>query len=193
MLLGWLLLAAGDAEQPLVGYDTPTAQIWESLEAIKMKFTSLSTFLTILTLLVGCSESTVDPDAEAQRLMQLSRDWSAMVGSGDLESAIEVWADDAVMLPPDMPVLSGKAAISEYVAGAASIPGFKISWEPDSAHVSKSGDMAYLIEHNVIEIDGENGEKIVTYGKVVTVWRKDSQGQWKNVVDTWNAMPAPAD
>lgn len=158
-----------------------------------MKFISFGTFLTIATLLVGCSEATVDSDAEAQELMQLSRDWSAMVGSGDFEAAIDVWADDAVMLPPDLPVLSGKSAISEYVAGTTSIPGFKISWEPDSAHVSKSGDMAYLIEHNVIEMDGVNGERIVTHGKVVTVWRRDSQGQWKNVVDMWNAVPAPTD
>jgi ketosteroid isomerase-like protein len=53
--------------------------------------------------------------------------------------------------------------------------------------------MAYLIERNVIEVNGENGDKVVTHGKVVTVWRKDSNGQWKNVVDMWNAVPPPAD
>ena len=158
-----------------------------------MKLISFGAFLTVATILVGCSEPTIDHEAEAQKLMQLSRDWSAIVGAGNFEAALDVWADDAVMLPPDFPILSGKSAISEYVAEAASIPGFKISWEPASAHVSKSGDMAYLIEHNVIEMDGENGEKIVTQGKVVTVWRRDSQGQWKNVVDMWNAMPARTD
>jgi len=45
----------------------------------------------------------------------------------------------------------------------------------------------------VIELDGEDGEKIVTHGKVVTIWRKDSDGQWKNVVDIWNAAPPPTD
>ena len=104
-----------------------------------------------------------------------------------------MWADDAVMLPPDFPVLSGKSAIGDYVAGASSIPGFKISWEPESVHVSKSGDMAYLIERNVIEMDDEDGEKIVTHGKVVTIWRRESDGRWKNVVDIWNTMPAPAE
>ncbi len=156
-----------------------------------MKISLTGILIAFSTLLVGCSEPVVDRDAEAQGLMQLSREWSTMVGAGDFEAAIDVWADDALMLPPDFPVLSGKSAISEYVAGTASIPGFKISWEPDSAHISKSGDMAYLIERNVIEMDGENGEKIVTHGKVVTVWRRDSQGRWKNVVDMWNTMPAP--
>ena len=158
-----------------------------------MKLSLLGVFLSITVLLGGCSEATVNREVEARELMQLSRDWSAMVGAGDLEASIELWADDAVMLPPDMPVLSGKTAIREYVLGAASIPGFKISWEPESAHVSKSGDMAYLIERNVIEVEGENGEIITTHGKVVTVWRKDSDGQWKNVVDMWNSAPPPSE
>ena len=158
-----------------------------------MKFSSIGSILSIVTILVGCSEVAVDQTGEAQKLMQLSRDWSAMVGAGQLEESIDLWADDAVMLPPDLPVLSGKPAIREYVLGAANIPGFAISWEPESAHVSKSGDMAYLIERNIIELNGEDGEKIVTHGKVVTVWRKDSNGQWKNAVDIWNAAPPPAD
>ena len=158
-----------------------------------MKFGGICALLACNVLLFGCSEVTVDKEAEAEKLMQLSREWSAMVAAGDLEASGELWADDAVMLPPDLPVLAGKEAIRDYVMGAASIPSFKISWEPDSAHISKSGDMAYLIERNVIEFDGEDGEKIVTHGKVVTVWRKDPQGQWKNVVDMWNTAPQPAD
>lgn len=53
--------------------------------------------------------------------------------------------------------------------------------------------MAYLIERNVTEMNGHNGETIVTHGKVVTIRRKDAQGQWKNIVDMWNSMPATAD
>lgn len=56
-----------------------------------------------------------------------------------------------------------------------------------------SGDVAYLIERNVTEMNGHNGETIVTHGKVVTIRRKDAQGQWKNIVDMWNSMPATAD
>lgn len=119
-----------------------------------MKFSLLGIFSAFAMLLVGCLETTVDREAEAQELMQLSRDWSAMVGAGDLEASIDLWADDAVMLPPELPVLSGKPAIREYVLGAANVPGFKISWEPDTAHISQSGDVTYLIERNVIELDG---------------------------------------
>lgn len=157
-----------------------------------MKFSLLAVLMPCTVILGGCSEANVNKEAEAQELMQLSRDWSAMVEAGDFEASIDIWADDAIMLPPDLPVLTGKSEIRDYVLGAASIPGFQISWEPESAHISDGGDMAYLIERNVIEVEGENGEIIKTHGKVLTVWRKDLDGQWKNVVDMWNAAPPPA-
>ena len=147
----------------------------------------------LATFLGACTDSGVDQAAEAEALMELSRQWSAYVESGDLESGMDFWSDDAVMLPPDLPILEGKQAIREYVEAAADIPGFKISWEPATAHIAKSGDMAYLIERNVIEIDDAEGNTIVTHGKVVTVWRKDSQGRWKNVVDMWNTAPPPGE
>jgi ketosteroid isomerase-like protein len=63
--------------------------------------------------------------------MQLSREWSALVSSGDLESGMDFWSDDA------------------------------------------------------------EGNKVISHGKVITVWQKDAQGDWKNVVDMWNAAPPP--
>jgi len=148
-------------------------------------------FAAALTVLCACGEETVDRDTEAQTLMDLSREWSQKVGEGEMELALTVWADDAVMLPPNFPMLDGKLAIREYVERASQIPGFTISWEPLRVQVSESGDMAYMIERNVIELDGSDGNKIVTHGKVVTIWRKNDDGKWKNVVDVWNSAPGP--
>ena len=152
-----------------------------------------STVLAMTLFLAACSETTVNREAEGELLMQLSREWSTLISSGDLESGMNFWSDDAVMLPPDLPLLDGKDSIRVYVEGAAKIPGFSIRWEPISAHISLGGDMAYLIENNVIEFDDDEGNKVVSHGKVITVWRKDVQGDWKNVVDIWNAAPPPAE
>ena len=151
-------------------------------------------FLAVSFVLVAaCAPAVpeVDVEAEGQALMQLSRDWSDVVGTGDLEAALEFWADDAIMLAPDMPALEGKKAIRGFVEGAAQVPGFSISWEPISVRVSSSGDMAYMIERNVSTANDSLGNLITTHGKVVTVWRKDADGTWKNVVDAWNEGPPP--
>ena len=164
-----------------------------------MRTTGKFTVLVCATLcIIACDaidvevnkKAPVDAAAEAETLMALSRQWSEDVGAGRLEAALAYWADDAVMLPPDLPFLEGKDAIREFVMGTGDIPGFSISWEPISATIAAAGDMAYLIERNRIEFDGEDGERVVIPGKVVTIWRKDADGNWKNVVDMWNAAPA---
>jgi ketosteroid isomerase-like protein len=134
----------------------------------------------------------VDIQAEGEALMQLSREWSDLVEAGSLEAALAFWAEDAVMMPPGLPPLEGRAAIQGFIEGAREMPGFSISWEPLSVHVASSGDMAYMIERNVSTMDGPSGETITTHGKVVTIWRKDESGAWKNVVDMWNEAPPPA-
>jgi ketosteroid isomerase-like protein len=102
-------------------------------------------------------------------------------------------ADDAVMMPPGLPTVRGKAAIRQYVETAAKIPGFQIRWEPESVCVSQSGDLAYMIERNVTTVNDSQGNPVTTHGKVVTVWRKGADGAWRNIVDMWNEAPPRTD
>ncbi len=147
--------------------------------------------ILLVTLLNGCASPAVDLMAEGEALMQISRDWSDLVATGDLDAILSGWADDAVMMPPGLPALEGKTAIREYVEAGMQVPGFQISWEPLAVHVAQSGDMAYMIERNVTVANDSLGNPVATYGKVVTVWRKDAEGAWKNVVDMWNEAPPP--
>jgi uncharacterized protein (TIGR02246 family) len=132
-------------------------------------------------------------DAEGDALMKLSRDWSAMIATAPIDHWIDFWAEDAVMMPPGLPPIRGKAAIRQYVETAAKLPGFQIRWEPESVCVSQSGDLAYMIERNVTTINDPQGKEITTHGKVVTVWRREADGSWRNVVDMWNEAPPHQD
>ena len=139
--------------------------------------------------------TTVDQAAELEALMALSSEWSDLVSSAPPEEVIAFWADDAVMAPPNFDFIEGKDAIAtylqNYIGEDAVVPNFSIEWAPKSGFVSRSGDLAYLIETNVIQFDDENGNRVSVPNKVVTVWRKDESGEWKNVVDMWNSFAAP--
>lgn len=146
--------------------------------------------LSTLLILFGCNERTVDTKVEEERLMQISREWSKTAATDSIEATLSYWADDAVVMSPGQPPIKGKKAIREMVEGTSKIPGFKISWEPLSVSISKSGDMAYMIEQNQITINDTLGNPKTEFNKSVTIWRKEADGSWKNIVDIWNSDPS---
>ncbi|MBA2562038.1 MAG: nuclear transport factor 2 family protein [Chitinophagaceae bacterium] len=142
--------------------------------------------LFIFTFLTACSDNKIDTKAEGEKLMQISREWSRSAATDSIEKTLSYWADDAVIMSHGQPTLKGKKAIREMIEGTSKIPGFKISWEPLSVSVSKSGDMAYMIEHNQITMNDTLGKPVTEFNNVVTVWRKEADGYWKNVVESFS-------
>ena len=145
----------------------------------------------LLSALASCGDrKKVDTKKEEEQLIQISREWSKSAATDSIEKTLSYWADDAVIMSPGQPPVKGKKAIREMLEGTSKIPGFKISWEPLSAFVSESGDMAYLIEQNQITMNDSLGNPATEFNKSVTIWRKDADGSWKNIVDMWNSDPS---
>lgn len=111
--------------------------------------------------------------------MAVSREWSQTVANKDYEKVLSYWSDDAIIILPNQASVKGKAAIRNMVEADSKNPAFSISWEPLEAHISEDGSMGYLLEQNKISLN----DSTTFYNKVVTVWRKSADGDWKNVVD----------
>jgi uncharacterized protein (TIGR02246 family) len=138
--------------------------------------------LFVLTV-ISCSQQKVDTKAEGEKIMQLSKEWSQAASAGDVEKIVGYWADDAVVMSAGNPVLSGKQAIRKMVKESYKMHGFRISWQPQSVVVSESGDMAYLLENSQISYTDSTGKPITINNKAVSIWRKQTDGNWKNAVD----------
>jgi len=136
----------------------------------------------------SCAEQQiVDQKAEGEKLMEASRQWAK---SKSNEEYLSYWADDAILIAPGQPTLRGKEQIAKMLEANAQIPGFEVSWEPQEVYVSKSGDLAYLIENNYFAWNDSLGNQVKTFNKAVTIWKKQTDGTWKNVVDTFNEDPS---
>lgn len=131
--------------------------------------------------------------SETDVLMNTSREWARVAATGDIDRIASYWADDAVVLAPDQPAIVGKAAIREFVRASLQIPGFSLTWAPESATLSDDGTMGYLLERNRFTFADAAGGVQTQHGKAVTVWRKHSDGAWKCVVDVWNSDPKSLD
>jgi ketosteroid isomerase-like protein len=55
--------------------------------------------------------------------------------------------------------------------------------------VASSGDLAYSYGVYEFRSKGKDGKPTVENGKYTTVWKKQSDGRWKVVLDMGNASP----
>ena len=133
--------------------------------------------------IIGCNPHKTDTKSAGEKLMKLSKDWSEVASTGDVDKTVSYWADDALVMSAGQPPLKGKPAIRQMVAESFKMPGFRISWQPETVEVSESGDMAYLIENSQVSFTDSTGKPVTLKNKAVSIWRKQPDGSWKNAVD----------
>lgn len=142
--------------------------------------------LLFLALLVSGAAFGQDKDARTL-LVETDQAWSlAASGGKDVEKVVAFWADDATIVPSGAPIISGKAAIRDYVKESFETPGFKISWKTLDAAVSADGTMGYTTGESTFTFPGPDGKLQTQTGRGVAIWRRTGDGQWKCVYDTWN-------
>lgn len=151
--------------------------------------------IVLVTLFVagGCARPGFDAEAEGKRLLNRDAEWAAASGGKNVENIISYWTDDAIIVPPGQPVVEGKAAIRTFVSDSLKIPGFQIHWKSEKVSFSPDGKLAFMRSTNEMTLPGASGAPMTLHGRGVTVWRVDPDGQWRCVVDIWNAPPPPPD
>jgi uncharacterized protein (TIGR02246 family) len=133
----------------------------------------------------------MDLAAERDLLLKRDAEWARAAFEGrDLERVLSYWTDDAIVLPPGLPAVIGKAALREYVQASMHMPGFRITWTSTDVTFSPDGSFAYMFSTNAIDMKAPDGTAMRIDGRAVTIWRKEPDGQWRCAVDTWNAPPA---
>lgn len=132
----------------------------------------------------------MDLEQQRKRLLERDAEWAALSSAGgDLERILSFWTDDAVVYPPGMPPVIGKAALRGYVQGALAISGFHITWSSSEARLSPDGRLGYLLSTNAVTMPDPAGQPVTTRGRAVTVWRRETAGEWQCAVDIWNDGP----
>ena len=144
--------------------------------------------ILIATCCVGCQNQPIDTRAQDERAIR-NADAATLKAAqaDDVDGAVANYADDADWLPPNAPMVHGKTAIRAGWAKLISNPGFTIDWQINKLEVGRAGDLAYTTYAYQMAVDGANGKPITDQGKDVAVWKKQSDGSWKMVADTFNS------
>ena len=112
--------------------------------------------------------------------MAVDRAFSALSKERGMNYAfLSYVAEDGVMLSPNKMPVVGKDKINALFHGNDSDKEF--TWEPLYADISGSGELGYTYGTYAITTEGETQK-----GTYVSIWKKDSKGAWKFVLDSGN-------
>ena len=141
---------------------------------------------SVSLLTSACSRS----DNAVDELFAVDRAFSARsqeIGAGP--AFVEFASEDVRAFPGGRVTLKGKTALAEWTSGWPAEQ--SVSWEPEEAFVSASGDLGYTWGYAAFTRPNEAGEKETSHGKYVTIWRRQENGEWKWIADLGNGAPPP--
>ncbi len=115
-------------------------------------------------------------------IIALEKSWDTYFNSGDLDSLLKLYADDAVRLPNNQNIITGKEAIKKDMEDEKSIK--KKGFTSTSETTDVFGD-----ENTVTEIGKtirkDASGKVKSTGKYVTIWKKVN-GKFVTIREMWN-------
>ncbi len=154
---------------------------------------SLAACTLLFLLLSACATPPPKADlkAEEDAIRTLDVAWAKSANARDLDATVSYYSDDALLLPPNAPIAKDKASIR---AGWASllVPEITLTWKDTKIEVAQSVELAYLVGAYDMTIKDAKGGESKDTGKLLEIWKKQSDGKWKVVVDTFNSDLAPA-
>jgi uncharacterized protein (TIGR02246 family) len=150
--------------------------------------------VALILLASGCNQQAPDTRAaDESAVRDADTQWSKAAAANDLDATVSYYSDDAVLLPPNAPIATGKQAIRAVWASSLLSPDVTVTWQVNKADVARSGELAYVVGAYQITAKNPKGKTLEDRGKLVEVWKKQADGKWKTVADIFNSdLPVPA-
>ena len=109
--------------------------------------------------------------------------FSALIEKRDFAGLAACYTDDAQLLPPGSPTVTGRAAIGPFWEAAAAALGLKAA-TLSTIELEVHGDSAHEVGEGLLKT--ATGDAKVKY---LVVWKRQADGVWKMHRDIWNDVP----
>jgi len=136
----------------------------------------------------------VDMESGRERLLEADQRFAELsVAEGTAEAYRQYMAENALQLPDGGLPLEGRAAIYDNVKAISDGQDYTLTWQADEAGISASGDLGYTLGTYWYSATDADGGAVSVEGKYLNIWRRQTDGSWKVIVDMDNENPAVID
>lgn len=156
--------------------------------AVQRAWTKLGVVM-LCALASACTATSSDSETEAEALAaiaEFNRQYLAAINTGDLAALEALTTDDHMMISSGGPPLAGKAALVSTMRAAFESFDIEETWAPEETVVS--GDLAYQRgTFVVVTTPVAGGDPLRVEGNFLRIYRRQPDGRWLMVRDTFNS------
>ena len=121
--------------------------------------------------------------ADAAALRAVHDRFSAALLRQDFDAVAALYAEDAVLLPPQEPAVHGRAAIRKWTAAVPKVTRIVLQVED----LDGRADVAYMRGTFAMTLEPESAAAVSVVGKYVEILKKQPDGGWLFAVDIFNS------
>ncbi len=151
-----------------------------------------ATAAAAIILINGCSgQQDSRKPATAAELSQMNKDFAKALLAKDAVAASMLYTEDASLLPPNEPIVTGRKNIQQYWQGL--IDAGLVDASVTTIATGSDGSLGYEIGRYHLTIRQPDGKETVEDGKYTELLRRSTDGTWKSIYGMWNAdsLPVP--
>ena len=155
----------------------------------------LFTLIILLGFIISCEQRAQKENAEADitKIKEALNQYAVACNSGNFDSWISLWDNDAVQMPPNAPPIEGKEKIMEENKSGFEQMNLEITIT-NIEEIQTSGDFGFSRCSYTLAVSPKTGgEKIIAEpdGKDLAVYKRQSDGSWKILYDCFNSNVPP--
>jgi ketosteroid isomerase-like protein len=132
-------------------------------------------------------ESGFDLAAADAAVRKADAEWAAAADTAGVDAWMAHYGADAIVLLPNDQLANGKELVRRSVARFLATSHLSVAWHPVRVEVARSGELAFLVGAYDLRFADARGASKSDRGRLEEIWRKQTDGSWKCIVDTWNS------
>jgi len=142
----------------------------------------LITLFLMALAISACSQNA--PSTDTAALEARSDAWESALNSKDVDALVNLYTNDARLLPPDGAMTSGQDGVRAAFGGMIDAG---IGGETTRVETTVNGNIGYIVGTFTLTA----GDELLGTGKYIETWRRGDDGQWLISNDIYNNDSGP--